>query len=438
MKKGQVIVQNSLFSLGGQGCFLMANFLLMIILINNFSKEEFGVWALYITLISIADSIRQGLIQNGLVKFIIENPNHTRKWIGSGLFLNLITIGSVASILYFIGPVLGNLWHSKDLPELLSQAVFSLLGLGIFQFINSLLVAKEDYKGYLLSNILYALTFTSGVLLAKQLSHLNLDQIIRLQLLACIPVLIFSLIAKVLSLGVPSWMFMKRLFQFGRYNAGTNLMSLAFAKSDIFLIGFFLNPNSVAVYHLATKIINYTDLPLNAFSQVIYPRIAKAFHQHGYYKVSREYGKHILTLSLVMMPTALFIFLFKEIIINNLSSVTYNESIMIVGILLLPSLIKPWGRVFGLTLDAIGMPEVNFQMLTLSVLFNVIMNLILIPQFGLEGAAWATSMSTILTVVIGQLRIADILNIRHKAILREQWVLLNKKIKSFKHLYTWN
>ena len=81
---------------------------------------------------------------------------------------------------------------------------------------------------------------------------------------------------------------------------------------------------------------------------------------------------------------------------------------------MLACLVKPLGRVFGLTLDAIGQPQVNFQMLMISLVINVSMNLILIPVYGVMGAAIATSSSILITVSIGQLHLRKILDIHFK------------------------
>ena len=99
----------------------------------------------------------------------------------------------------------------------------------------------------------------------------------------------------------------------------------------------------------------------------------------------------------------LFIMLFNKQIINTLSTESYSSTPLVIIILLAGSLVKPVGRVFGLLLDAMGRPKVNFQMLSFSLAVNLIMNLALIPSYGAIGAAIATSSSIVLTIIAGQL-----------------------------------
>jgi lipopolysaccharide exporter len=76
----------------GQVSFLLSNFFLFIVLLQQFSQATFGVWGLYITLISIANSIRNGMIQNGLTRFLIRNPEKEKDLVASGLLFNYFII----------------------------------------------------------------------------------------------------------------------------------------------------------------------------------------------------------------------------------------------------------------------------------------------------------------------------------------------------------
>ena len=66
-------------------------------------------------------------------------------------------------------------------------------------------------------------------------------------------------------------------------------------------------------------------------------------------------------------------------------------------------LVKPWGRLFGVTLDAVGKPDWNLKMLIFSMFVTVLFNILLIPRFGTEGAAVATTTAIFLTIGLGQI-----------------------------------
>ena len=106
------------------------------------------------------------------------------------------------------------------------------------------------------------------------------------------------------------------------------------------------------------------------------------------------------------MPITLVLVCFSDVIVNILADNNYIDSAKLITILGIGMIFKPLGRVFGLTLDAIGKPRVNFYMLLMSCTINVGMNALLIPKMGVEGAAIATTSSIIITIMIGQLSIA--------------------------------
>lgn len=400
--KGSNYLKHSVLSFGGQLAFLMANFLLFIILVNKISQDQFGVWALYITIISIGDSIRQGMVQNGLARLIIQFPND-RKLPATGFFLNYALIAILTGLILI---VFNSFSFESSISQLLPHAWKSFIVLGTIQFISTLCQAKQEFKTYCITNTLYFLSFISTLIYLNLNSEAtSLVQVINAQVLSLIIPIIYFISTRKISFITPSRQHLKSLLDFGRYSAGTNLLSILFHKADILMIAYFLDPISVALFHFASKIMNYAELPLHALSQVIYPRLS-ASHQHkDSNQLNREYGLSIIRLLVLVIPIAIVVVMFNNQIINILSSGEYSNSSQLIVILGIGIIFKPWGRVFGLTLDAIGKPKVNFRMLLISLFINASMNLLLIPVYGLQGAALATTSSILITTIIGQLRI---------------------------------
>lgn len=391
---------NTAWAFGGQISFLMANFVLFLLLVNEFSTAEFGHWALYITVISIIDSIRQGLVQNGLTRLIIHQPDDVKKISTAGFIINYTFI-IIAGILLVILPK----YSSADLAliELLCQGLKTLAVLGTIQLLATYCQAKGDFKTYFRVNTIYLVCFTCLLLIARsQTQTLSLIEVIDYQVYALIlPVLYYIIRVR------PQWQIPKKsnilsLLSFGKYVSATNLLSMAFHKSDVLMIAFFMDPTAVAIFHFATKIMNYAELPLHALSQVIYPRISASHRSTNAGDLNKEYGNSVLRLLVFVIPICIMLLIFNKEIIYILSSVDYIKSSQLVIILSVGMIFKPVGRVLGLTLDAIGKPEINFRMLLISLALNLLMNALLIPLYGLSGAAIATSSSILVTILVGQ------------------------------------
>lgn len=419
MKRAMInkLRSNSAFSLYGQAAFLMANFLLFLVLIKSVDSASFGIWALYVTIISITDSLRQGLLQNGLTRELIRNPQSERNLIASGVLINYGYILLISTCFFLVAVIQSP--HEGSLLNLLPHAVKTLLGLGTLQFLNILYFSRAQFKRYCISNLLYLVSFGAGLSVLGSINELNFISVINLQCLAVIPSTVYYIIKNKVRWTWPSKDKSRDLLAFGKYIAGTNLLSMLFHKADILMLAVFMDPVAVALFHFATKIVGYAELPLNALSQVIYPKLAASYHQHGVSHLKQTYVNSIVSLLLIAIPVIIGVIMFRNNIISILSTDTYTSASPLIIMLCLAGLFKPFGRVFGLTLDAIGKPNINFQMLAFSLLINIGMNLLLIPIYGVMGAAMATSASIAITVIWGQLRIRKHIDLDHRNILRE-------------------
>ncbi|GAB5525502.1 MAG: flippase [Roseivirga sp.] len=423
------LYSDSAWSLYGQATFLMANFALFLILIKTVDSASFGIWALYVTVISITDSLRQGLLQNGLTRALIQKPAAKRSLIASGLLINYSYILIIGLVLILTSLIKST--EDLSLFNLLPHAIKTLLGLGTLQFMNILYFSRTQFRDYFISNLLYLISFGIGLLLLTRYGQLSFIAVINLQCLATVPSVVYYLIKNKVKWSLPLMTDVKELLSFGKYIAGTNLLSMLFHKADVLMLAVLVDPVAVALFHFATKIVGYAEIPLNALSQVIYPRLAVSHQQKGTTELKRTYVSSIVNLLLMATPIIIAVIMFIKEIISLLSTDTYASSAPLIIILCITGLFKPFGRVFGLTLDAMGKPGINFQMLCLSLVVNVFMNLILIPLYGVQGAALATCSSIIITVVWGQIRIKKYIDLDHRDILRE-FIQLTSKYKHLK------
>lgn len=392
-------VHQLVFSFGGQIAFMLTNFLLFLYLVKGFDQAQYGGWALYITLISIVDGIRQGFVQNGFISEFVSTKNKS-KLISTALFINVLIIGVISLLMV----LLSYTWTTLPLETivLLKHGWKTLISLGLLQFYNSYFHAHKDQLGYLKNNVLYLVAFLVIVGIWMSFAPIKFEQVLDIQLLTIIPATVYFLY-KNKRFTLPGRYEIVALYRFGRYAAGTNLSSLLFHKVDILMIGYFLDPVAVAIYHLSMKIMGYAEIPMQAISQFIYPKLAHGLHIHGKKHLNVMYSRSIFMLLSFVVPISLILTLFNKTFILILSTEEYLSASELIMCFSIAMLFKPWGRVFGLSLDALGKPKINFMMLIFSLLVNVTLNWILIPKYGLVGGAIATTASIMATVIIGQI-----------------------------------
>lgn len=427
-------LQKIIGAMGGQSLFLLTNMLSFLIVVKIFTPEEFAAWGFYLSLMALLDGIRQGLIQNGLTRFLIQYPDQEKSLMGSALALHLIFIGILSLLLFVFAAPISTFWNLPEMEALFRYSWLTLLASGSLQTFYSLLFAKGKSRVYFLFNLAYLVGIGMVLFVLLSLGKPGLLDLLWGQNAISLLLLAIGLrLSNWFQWGLPTLPWMIKLLAFGKHVAGTNAFSLLFQKADLWMIGFLLDAKSVALFLLATKVIQYIDLPLSSLSQILYPRFAATGRSQNTNELNFEMARGILLLFVLILPGVLLVLMFSESLILILSTEEYLEAAPLIILLGLASLAKPWGRVFGMALDAMGKPQINMHMLAFSLVVNVAANALFIPIYGVGGAAFATSLSTVLTIGLGQVKIRkylEILPIDQQLLLIKSIITKNLNLKT--------
>lgn len=381
-------------------------FVTFLFLVRVLSKDLFGVWVLYLTVTSFAEMARQGFVQNGLISFCTKHKEEYRNIISAGLVLNLITGLGAALILIIISKWLAKIWETEQLVSLLLIYPLYVATYGtqmVFQFIQN---ANQKFQGILTANIIYGATNLMLIVLYWWYNQqIVLAHLVYIQCIAASIAILFSLFyaRHMLTFGKPQKKWIKELFQYGKYVFGTNFSSMLLNKMDILMLGYFINPIAVATYNVASRMNNYIEVPMNSIASIVFPKISERYAAEGKNAVRYLYERSVGLMLAIIVPIVIGVLIFSKIIILLLAGKGYDEAVPVLVILTCMAIAKPWGRLFGIALDATGNPKINFRMLVLSLTINVLTNLLLIPTFGIMGAAYATLISVVITISIGQM-----------------------------------
>lgn len=422
-----------LFSEGGFAMLSMLalqafNLLTFMVLTRVMPEALVGEWALFLTFTAIADMTRQGLLQNGLIRFIIavkdpetqSEPNEYANLLTTSLMLNTLTAIVLAIFIFGITLFTQQIFGTPTMPILAAWFIVGTLLQSTLRLSEAVQIAHRDFKGIFAANLLNGgLPFVCTLFFVASKIEISLMALLFFQFFgAGVGVLFIAFFRKkYFAFGKFSKRWFKELVDFGKYVAGTNLFSQIFQRLDTLLIGALLTPSVVAIYNVATRLNNLLDLPINSLALAEYPRIAQA-HTRGE-DMGRTYEKSVAKLIAVQLPMSLLMVLFAPLAVQILAGSKYVAAVPLVQLLALAGLVKPWGRVFGITLDAIGKPQRNFLMLLVSLVINLIFNFSLIPIFGAIGAALATGLGTVVTVGIGQYFIFKWYGVKSQSALKE-------------------
>lgn len=424
-KTSSSLLKSSSYSLLGYAVQLGLAFVSFLLLVRAMSPYDFGVWVLFLTPTSFAEMGRIGLTQNAVVKFYIEDQKEQTRILTAGFILNTLCTIGLSLLLIGISYPLSILWSAPELPALLLWYPAIALIHGTARYFDAIHMAHQDFKGIFWSKLLYGLVFILGICYVWwSMGTVSIYYLPILQFLAAIPsLLLFAIYRRFyLRFGALDMRWVKKIFHFGKFVLGTNFSSMFFNKVDLLMLAFFLNPIAVGLYNVATRITNYMEVPMSGISQAIYPRLAQVGKEQGYLKVGALYERSVGYLLALTIPIVIVVFFFPEPIIALVAGQKYLTAAPVLSILVIAVLVKPWGRLFGITLDAIGKPKLNFYFLLVGLLLNIVLNAVFIQFWGLKGAAIATLFSLWTFVIAGQLFIMRIIPIRQAEIWRRFWI----------------
>lgn len=419
------------YSIGSKIGTLLFGFGSFFILIRSLDKSHFGVWALFLTITSLIETSRNGLIQNALIKFLHSNTkDFESKIITASLFLNVTYSLIMAILLLVVAYPLSKIFGAVDLSPMFGWYSLTLILLVPISQFNYLQQANFSFSGVFWTTLVRQGTFFIGVLLSILFNgKLNLVNLVQLQVACAVmamfvayfcakPLLNFNL--------VWDWIMVKKVFSFGKFVMGTNIFSLAYKSMDQLMVGYFMNPTSVAYYNSAIRVSNLIEYPASSVAEIVYP---KTTHQ---YQLDKEKASKFfyemgvgLTMTLTV-PIIVFTMFFADFIILLIAGSEYAESANILRITILFGLFTPFSRQFGAAMDSSGRPHINFLVLVVSLLLNGFLSYVGIKIYGILGVAYGVLTSYIIMGIICFILMYRIFDVSFRNIIRQMFIAYNK------------
>ncbi len=374
---------------------------------------ELGTWAMFLTLASFLEMARMGLVQPALVHLSAHITDSEKSALRAAALLLGMGVGFAGGLLLSIlGLLLNQIWHLPGLANLLFWYPVIALVSAPLRWQDAVYTAQQDFGCLLRSAILYGSLYFVLLFLGKFFwGTLPLSAWLGLQIPTGILTLLFKQ-KKVLAdlgfsaTGFPAFeslrIWMRKIWQFGRFGLGSNLFSMFFQRADVLLLAVFVAPAGLAAYNVATRIVTWLDFPLNAFSQAFFPQIAAANCRSGTAGVRQLHLKSVKTLLAFAVPLSVGAFCAADVLVHLIAGDAFPEAAKILRILLVANLAKPFGRMLGIVLDATGRPAENFRMVLLSLAANLALLVCLVPTLGITGAAIASTAGILLTTGLGQ------------------------------------
>ena len=407
-----VVYERNMLSLAGNLSYAFFGFMSFIILTRSLTKEEFGLYVLYVTTGTFIDLFRFGLTRNAVIRFLSGAKGEERvKILGSSMLIGAVLVAIITVIIYillflFQSPIeksgfkyffyfypllaVSNLFWNNAISVLQSWQAFGRILL--LRMVNII-----SFVVFLLVNVFYLKMDVVAIIWANIGSNLLSSM--------------FSLVKKwdgARFIGKATVKNVKEIINFGKYAVGTMLGSSLLRSADTFLLGLatFMGPVAVAKYVIPLKLTEVIEIPLRSFMATAFPKLSKASIEKKREEWKETFYSYGGAITLIFIPFTILLFIFAQPIVLLLGGEVYRDSLpeltLIFRIFTIYGLILPLDRISGVALDSINKPDRNLWKVIFMAVANIIGDLIAIYYFqSLFWVAMATILNTIVGLIMG-------------------------------------
>ncbi len=218
-----------------------------------------------------------------------------------------------------------------------------------------------------------------------------------------VPVIIAFILGKIIAFIFASIVMIKK-FPKPKYNADITLIkklivrSLPFIINGVFLLIIFRidivmlarmkDEYITGIYESAYNLIRNLELLSLVFITALYPHIS-SLYKNNKQQIYTEYKKAFKILFIIVIITHLSLIIFAKPIIQIIYGPSFESAVSLIPILALGGFFLNMGALNIYLLNAMNKEKKNVLFIGLATVINLVLNLILIPEHGYYGAAYA-------------------------------------------------
>lgn len=397
-------------------------FVSSVIIANYLGPEIQGTLKTVLMLPSLLYTFLNLGIESAMIYFGSRRKNFKSIRSASNKFGLLFLLGSLGAggAAIIAGSFLFNYYTGVPLAYLLS-----ILLLAPLTFYNgmqaALLRAENEFKRYNLSNTVKQVVYFVAILFV--FLYKSAWVVIASNYIMILTGILINTIGVRHKNQEESRPYVKGLVKFGLKTYASSVINFINYRFDILMLTPLVSKAQLGVYSVAQTLSEMIWMIPNSVSIVLLPRIA-ALDEDGRRAVALRVCRHVAT---AMAAVVLIAFFSTEFLLPLVFSRKYVGSVLPFKILLGGTFLMTYNRILGSAVAATGRPERNIPANLAGSIVNVLMNIILIPKYGILGAAAAGSVSYgisgLASIIVylrlnkGSVKLADILFVNRNDVL---------------------
>lgn len=394
----------------GQLITLLSGALLIFLLARLLGPDDYGLLFLAMSVFSIVQVFtRLGLAKSG-AKYISEfrerDSSQIPHILSKTLQYNFLALFVTITIFYIFHDFIANVIGEPELSPLL---LFGILFIVFETLTAAARYLAQGFENIRLAASLKAINYFVRLIFATLFVVLGFETLGALtgfilgSMLACLYGLynIYKnyyksiTAAEVIQEGLPL-----KILKYNIPLTMTNFSGKIDKQIDTVLVGFFLNPLAVSHYVLSKQIVSFVQAPAHALGFSTSPTYGKNKASDQSATSARIYEESLIYTLLLYIPAAIGVATVAQPMVKFIFGEEYLGSVPVLQILSVYLVLLSLTHITDYPLDYLGRARSRAIAKGIASIGNVVLNILLIPLFGVTGAAIATVLTQSFYVTI--------------------------------------
>lgn len=374
-------------------------FIWTIFIARYLGVTDYGIFGFAVSLSGMFGIIGDLGINSHIVRSISEDTDKTRYYLGNAIPLKILL-----SILYIavVLVVLVAMHNSELVIYITLLFVLESVLKGFCGLFHGSFQAHEKQKYQAITNILLSICSFVFILGAIFLDT-GLAGISWAYIFANVFALGYTVIALFKHITIPqiqiNLKFWKKLLIWGVPFALSGIFYTVYYSIDIVMLTQIVGDYATGIYNATYKLINVLTLFYSIYTAIIFPIMCKQYSS-GNSLIVASFEKSTKYLSMITVPIAVACLFYSTDVIQLIYGNQYDQAGSVLQILIWTVCFLFINGAASAALNASHKEYAVTKIYLLAAIFNVVLNLILIPRYSFIGASISTVLSEILVLIL--------------------------------------
>ena len=172
-------------------------------------------------------------------------------------------------------------------------------------------------------------------------------------------------------------------------------MNFTIGQTGVIMVGMFRSEADVGYYGIAVKLATLTAFVLTAINSMAGPKFSELFHSGQIDELLRVAKKAAKLIFWTTIPILLLLIILGKPVIQFLFGTEFTIAYWPMALLVIGQFVHSISGSTGIFMNMTGYQKAYRNIVLAAAILNVVLNLILIPQFGIHGAAFTGMISLV-------------------------------------------